>query len=144
MVYTSTRAGPPTMSHTDSANQEACAQLLRLYYSVGTLRRFPIYIRNMLMLRKLLFGYYCTSIHCGVMAAFIGLGRSSGIASKMCKITKCICTPEIGCLYVVWYADHEFLCFFEIQCTHMTFESYFLSEIIFQGGIQLDLPILTV
>ena len=43
VVYTSTRAGPPTMSHTDSANQEACAQLLCLYYHVSMLRRLPIY-----------------------------------------------------------------------------------------------------
>ena len=47
------------MSHIDSANQRACAQLLRLYYSVSMLRRLPIYVRNTLTLRKLLFGYYC-------------------------------------------------------------------------------------
>ena len=47
------------MSHIDSVNQEACAQLLRLCYSVSTLRRLPIYVRSTLTLRKLLFGCYC-------------------------------------------------------------------------------------
>ena len=37
--------------------------------------------------------------------------------SKMRKITKCIYMPEIGCLYVVRHADHEFL--FEIQYTYI-------------------------
>ena len=50
------------MSHIDSVNQEACAQLLRLCYSVSTLRRLPIYVRSTLTLRKLLFGCYCTLV----------------------------------------------------------------------------------
>ena len=57
------RAGPPTMSHIDSANQELCAQLLRLCYSVSMLRRLPIYVRSTFTLRKLLFGCYCTYFH---------------------------------------------------------------------------------
>ena len=56
------RAGPLTMSHIDSANQEVCAQLLCLCYSVSTLRRLPTYVRSTFMLRKILFGCYCMSI----------------------------------------------------------------------------------
>lgn len=54
VVYTSTQAGLPTMSHIDSANQEVCAQPLRLHYGVNTLRRLPIYVHTMFTLRKLL------------------------------------------------------------------------------------------
>ena len=38
VVYISTWAGPPTMSHIDSSDQEVSAQLLRLCYGVSTLR----------------------------------------------------------------------------------------------------------
>ena len=43
------------MSHIDSANQEVCAQLLRLHYGVSTLRRFPNCVRSTFTLRKLFF-----------------------------------------------------------------------------------------
>ena len=45
-------AGPPTMSHIDSANQEVCAQLLRLCYTVNTLRRVPTYVHSMFTLHS--------------------------------------------------------------------------------------------
>ena len=63
LVYTSTRAGPPTMSHIDSVNQEVWAQLLPLCCSVNTLHRLPTYVHvrsTTFTLRKLLFGCYCT------------------------------------------------------------------------------------
>ena len=83
VVYTSTRAGPPTVSHTDSANQEAaCAQLLCLYYHVSMLRRLPIYICNTLRLRKHLFDYYCKI----VMANGLSL-----IASRVNDSYNCSC-----------------------------------------------------
>ena len=55
VVYTSMRAGPPTMSYIDSANQEVCTQLLRLHYGVCTLHRLPNYVRITFTLHKLFF-----------------------------------------------------------------------------------------
>ena len=46
-------AGPPTMSHIDSTNQEVCVQLLHLHYGVSTLLgRLPLYIRSTRTLHK--------------------------------------------------------------------------------------------
>ena len=47
-----------TMSHIDSVNQEVCAQLLYLCYSVNILHRLPTYVHSTFTLRKLLFGCY--------------------------------------------------------------------------------------
>ncbi len=42
VVYTSTRAGPPSMSHFNSANQEACVQLLHCSTAVCNIFVIPI------------------------------------------------------------------------------------------------------
>ena len=57
------------LHRTKNQKHKVCAQPMRLVQDLAE-KAFP----------KLFFGF-CFSIHCGVMAAFICLGRSSGIAT---------------------------------------------------------------
>ena len=40
-------------------------------------------------------------------------------------ITKCVCMLEIGSLYVVWHADHEFLFFLKFNNGNLLLKTIF-------------------